>query len=353
MAYGDDGKNLTPLDAGSIDDFDTSLEGYELPSLAADPDDEEEGEAVANFGNLNSMLASAAAQQDQEPTSPNASSLNSFDFGTVQSALNQQSAQSNQSSFGTTNQGQSPFGNLEQMLNNRSEHLNNGAPQQDVSPLQNISFDDMSFNLTDQQVVNDDDDYTEEDRSGHSKKPVFKIIGIGIAVVVVLIAVSGFFKSKDKDSQLVEQEQTEQQEQIVEQTEQTVEQTEQTVEQPEQSVEESTEEGDNSTQDIVDNVTDGDIQIEQRGKLLTFNSMKYANKIVYKDTFFVNKFVEMRGGALMPKFKGKAKKLGSVIEFYVPMKTYNKFTNGVEVSIEYRAVFVDGEVYVTDVQLAD
>ena len=351
MAYGDDTNNLTPLSAEDIDDFNTPSEDYGLPSVTADPEEEEE--EAASFGDFNSLLASAAAQQNQEPTAPNVppannaqSSVNSFDFGMGQLTPNQQSTpQNNQQSFGS----------LEQLMNNRSEHLNNGAPQQDVSPLQNISFDDMSFNLPEQQVVDDEDNYADGESNGHPKKPIFKIVGIGIAVIVVLIAVSGFFKSKNKDSTTGEQvaEQVADTNQQVVDTNQQAEQVETTGETVEEPAEEPTEEGDNSTQEIVDNVTDGDIQIEQRGKLLTFNSMKYANKTVYKDTFFVNKFVEMRGGALMPKFKGKAKKLGSVIEFYVPMKTYNKFTNGVEVSIEYRAVFVDGEVYVTDVQLAD
>lgn len=82
-------------------------------------------------------------------------------------------------------------------------------------------------------------------------------------------------------------------------------------------------------------------------------NMILANETVYKDTMVIDKFVEKKDGALTPKFKGTPKKYDVQIEFTVDSDTYNKYDYYSEVSIEYRAMYLDDYLYVTDVKVVE
>ena len=90
-----------------------------------------------------------------------------------------------------------------------------------------------------------------------------------------------------------------------------------------------------------------------RGFQASVTSMELKSDEVYDDTIDINKFIEIRGGVVIPKFKGVADHLGKEIEFVVDMSQYNKYVNGVKLSITYSAILVNGELYVTNVQLKE
>lgn len=78
-----------------------------------------------------------------------------------------------------------------------------------------------------------------------------------------------------------------------------------------------------------------------------------ANETVYKDTMVIDKFVEKKDGVLTPKFKGTPKKYDEQIEFAVEPDTFNKYDYYSEVTIEYRAVYLDDYLYITNVKVVE
>lgn len=87
-----------------------------------------------------------------------------------------------------------------------------------------------------------------------------------------------------------------------------------------------------------------------RGTLLANTSVKYVDT-VYQDRMLVNKFIELRGGVALLKFRGTPEHFGKEIEFIVNADDYNRFVNGVSVVIQYRILSIQDVDYVIDVQL--
>lgn len=87
-----------------------------------------------------------------------------------------------------------------------------------------------------------------------------------------------------------------------------------------------------------------------RGILLSNTQINYADT-VFTDTCVINKFIELRGGVALFKFRGTPEHFGKEIEFIVTAEDYNKYVNGVSLVIQYRVVNIQEVDYVIDVQL--
>lgn len=90
----------------------------------------------------------------------------------------------------------------------------------------------------------------------------------------------------------------------------------------------------------------------ERGTLLANTQMNF-DTTVYTDTMLVNKFIEIRGGVALFKFKGIPKHFNTEIEFIVSGDDYNRYANGVQITIKYKVISIDGVDYVFDVQLGE
>lgn len=91
----------------------------------------------------------------------------------------------------------------------------------------------------------------------------------------------------------------------------------------------------------------------ERGYVTSQTEMDLYVDTIYEDTIDINKFIEIRGGVVLPKFRGKPDHLGKEIEFIVDLEIYNKFVNGVKLGITYQAVQIENELFVTNVKLKE
>ena len=188
----------------------------------------------------------------------------------------------------------------------------------------------------------EDDSYDYDDDDGESaKKKIIKailIVGIGAITLFLVLSVLGIIPkgNKKEQGQLVTQEQVQEQQAQQQAQQQQAQQQQQATQQ--------------TTQNPWSNPVGAGVLDLSKGKIITNPTLNY-DTTVYQDQISINKFIEIKNGSLTPKFVGIAKHLGEEIEFNVSMEDYNKYVNGVELTITYVAVIVDQQTFVADIEI--
>lgn len=192
----------------------------------------------------------------------------------------------------------------------------------------------------DEEDEDEDYDYDDDDGESAKKKIIRAILIVGIVAITLflVLSVSGVIPkgNKKEQGQLVTQEQIQEQQAQQQAQQQQAQQQQQSTQQ--------------TTQNPWSNPVGAGVLDLSKGKIITNPTLNY-DTTVYQDQISINKFIEIKNGSLTPKFVGIAKHLGEEIEFNVSMEDYNKYVNGVELTITYVAVIVDQQTFVADIEI--
>lgn len=177
----------------------------------------------------------------------------------------------------------------------------------------------------------EDDDYEDGDDGKSVTRKLIEagaILFIIVAVLFIIGKFTGIIGKEDTHGQMVTQEEAQQ----ATQQQQEAQANQQPVQNPWNN-----------------DVGAGVLNLE-KGTVIT-NPMINYDVTVYQDQISINKFLEIKEGSITPKFVGIAKHLGKEIEFTVSMEDYNKYVNGVELTVTYVSIIVDQKQYVSDIKI--